>query len=69
MGVFFCREEGFGVTSGQPSLKPWPDSLRELAHRGLENPDVFEMPEVVRAGGLGVLKAIGDAGNVLHETK
>lgn len=36
---------------------------------GLENPHVFEMTEVVRAGGLGALKAIGDAGKVLHETK
>jgi type I restriction enzyme R subunit len=36
---------------------------------GLENPHVFEMPEVVRAGGLGALKAIGDAGEVLHKTK
>ncbi len=36
---------------------------------GLENPHVFEMTEVVSAGGLGALKAIGDAGKVLHETK
>jgi type I restriction enzyme R subunit len=36
---------------------------------GLENPHVFEMTEVVRAGGLGALKAIGDAGEILRETK
>jgi type I restriction enzyme R subunit len=36
---------------------------------GLENPHVFEMAEIRAAGGLGALKAIGDAGTVWHKTK
>jgi type I restriction enzyme R subunit len=36
---------------------------------GLENPHIFEMPEVKAAGGLHALKAIGAAGEVLRETK
>ncbi len=36
---------------------------------GLENPEVFQTPEVVRAGGLGALKALGKPADVLHETK
>jgi len=36
---------------------------------GLENPAVFETPEVVRAGGLDALKAVGRPSDVLKETK
>ncbi|HPW16785.1 MAG TPA: DEAD/DEAH box helicase family protein [Candidatus Aminicenantes bacterium] len=36
---------------------------------GLENPSVFETPEVVRAGGLDALKAAGRPSEVLKETK
>ena len=36
---------------------------------GLENPQVFQTPEVVRAGGLGALKALGKPAEVLQETK
>jgi type I restriction enzyme R subunit len=35
----------------------------------LENPDVFRMPDVVRAGGLGALNVVGEPGKVLLETK
>ena len=44
----------------------------QFAHggtEGLENPHIFEMAEVRAAGGLPALKAIGDAGQVLQETK
>ncbi len=36
---------------------------------GLENPDVFDTPEVVGAGGLEALKALGRPSEVLLETK
>jgi len=36
---------------------------------GLENPDVFDTPEVVGAGGLDALKALGRPSEVLLETK
>jgi type I restriction enzyme R subunit len=36
---------------------------------GLENPQVFQTPEVVRAGGLDALKALGKPAEILHETK
>lgn len=56
--------------------KPTAATLEALASQfardgtpGLENPHVFEMSEVRAAGGLGALKAIGNAGEVLHETK
>jgi type I restriction enzyme, R subunit len=36
---------------------------------GLESPQVFQMPEVVRAGGLAALRALGRPAEVLRETK
>ena len=36
---------------------------------GLENREVFQTPEVVRAGGLAALKALGKPADVLSETK
>jgi type I restriction enzyme R subunit len=36
---------------------------------GLENPKIFEVPEVAKAGGLNALKQAGNPGNVLRETK
>lgn len=36
---------------------------------GLENPQVFRTPEVVRAGGLAALKTLGSPAAVLRETK
>jgi type I restriction enzyme R subunit len=36
---------------------------------GLENPQVFQTPEVVRAGGLHALRALGQPRDVLRETK
>ena len=35
----------------------------------LENPEVFQTPEVVRAGGLGALKVLGKPADVLRQTK
>jgi len=36
---------------------------------GLENPNVFQTPEVVAAGGLKALKIVGSPGDLLRETK
>jgi type I restriction enzyme R subunit len=36
---------------------------------GLENPAVFQTPEVVRAGGLRALKTLGKPAEILMETK
>ena len=36
---------------------------------GLERPEVFETPDVVRAGGLAALKTLGKPADILHETK
>jgi len=36
---------------------------------GIENPHIFQTPEVVRAGGLAALKALGKPADVLRETK
>jgi type I restriction enzyme R subunit len=56
--------------------KPTAATLQALAGQfarggtpGLENPHVFDMAEIKAAGGLAALKAIGDAGQILHETK
>jgi len=35
----------------------------------LENPQIFQTPEVVRAGGLAALKTLGRAADILRETK
>ena len=51
-------------------------TLRALTHQfaragtdGLENPQVFQMSEVVAAGGLNALRALGKPADVLRETK
>jgi type I restriction enzyme R subunit len=36
---------------------------------GLENPQVFQTPEVTQAGGLAALKALGKPADILRETK
>ena len=36
---------------------------------GLENPHIFQTPEVSRAGGIAALRALGDSGEVVRETK
>jgi len=55
---------------------PAAATLRALAAQfaragtdGLENPAVFKAPEVARAGGLAALQALGNAADVLRETK
>jgi type I restriction enzyme R subunit len=56
----------------QPACATLKAIAAQFAHGGtdgLENPHIFEMSEVRAAGGLPALKAIGDPGQVLHQTK
>ncbi len=63
-----------GWLSGLPA--PTTATLKALAAQfaragtdGLENPQVFQTPEVMQAGGLVALKALGKPAEVLHQTK
>jgi len=63
-----------GWLSGLPA--PASATLRALTAQfaragtdGLENPQVFQTPEVVRAGGLAALKTLGKPAAILRETK
>lgn len=69
----FAYKNG-GWLSGLPAhtaatLKALSAQFGRSGTEGLENPGVFEMPEVVRAGGLDALKGLGKPADVLRETK
>ena len=51
------------------TLKAMADQFARAGTDGLENPHIFKTPEVVRAGGLSALKALGKPAEVLRETK
>jgi len=51
------------------TLKALASQFARAGTEGLENPEVFQTPEVIRAGGLTALRAIGKPADVLHETK
>ncbi len=51
------------------TLEALASQFARAGTEGLENPEVFQTPEVVRAGGLTALRAIGKPADVLHETK
>jgi type I restriction enzyme, R subunit len=51
------------------TLKALADQFTVGGTDGLENPHVFQTPEVVHAGGLAALKIIGRPADILHETK
>src|SRR5207244_13342527 len=51
------------------TLKAMASQFARAGTDGLENPQIFQTPEVVRAGGLAALKALGKPVDVLHETK
>jgi type I restriction enzyme R subunit len=51
------------------TLKALAEQFARAGTDGLENPQVFQTPEVVRAGGLGALRALGKPADVLRETK
>ncbi|MDP2857788.1 MAG: helicase-related protein, partial [Bacillota bacterium] len=51
------------------TLKALAGQFARAGTEGLENPQVFQTPEVVRAGGLSALRVIGRPADVLRETK
>jgi type I restriction enzyme R subunit len=51
------------------TLEALAEQFARAGTDGLENPQVFQTPEVVRAGGLAALKVIGKPADVLRETK
>ena len=51
------------------TLKALAGQFARVGTDGLENPNVFKVPEVVKAGGLAALKALGKPAQILRETK
>ncbi|MBI3301963.1 MAG: hypothetical protein HYZ72_07785 [Deltaproteobacteria bacterium] len=51
------------------TLKALAAQFARAGTEGLENPQIFQTPEVVRAGGLAALRAFGKPADVLRETK
>ncbi|MBI2987140.1 MAG: hypothetical protein HYY45_10285 [Deltaproteobacteria bacterium] len=51
------------------TLKALASQFARAGTEGLENPQVFQTPEVVKAGGLAALKALGKPAEILRETK
>jgi len=51
------------------TLKALAGQFAQAGTDGLENPQVFQTPEVHKAGGLAALKALGKPAEVLHQTK
>ena len=71
-GAFTYKHRGW--LAGLP--RPTSATLQALAAQfaragtdGLESPEVFQTPDVIRAGGLGALKALGKPADILRETK
>jgi type I restriction enzyme R subunit len=73
------RAEAFGYKhAGWLAGLPAPGAAtlsaltRQFAHAGtdgLESPEVFQTPEVARAGGVNALRALGKPADILRETK
>jgi type I restriction enzyme R subunit len=51
------------------TLKAIASQFARAGTDSLENPRIFETPEVVRAGGLAALKTLGKPADILRETK
>ena len=51
------------------TLKALAGQFGRTGTESLESPQVFQMPEVVRAGGLTALRTLGEPADVLHQTK
>src|SRR5207249_11253009 len=51
------------------TLKALAAQFARAGTDGLENPQVFQTPEVTQAGGLTALKALGKPADVLQQTK
>jgi len=55
--------------SAAATLKALASQFARAGTESLENPQVFDMPDVVRAGGLRALKTLSEPASVLQETK
>ncbi len=56
----------------QPTATALKAIARQFANsgtEGLENSHIFNLPEIVRAGGLNALKILGEPSAILHEAK
>lgn len=51
------------------TLKALASQFARAGTEGLENPNVFRMMEVIRAGGLTALSTLGKPSDILHDTK
>lgn len=51
------------------TLKALASQFSRTGTDGLENPQIFQTPEVVHAGGLDALKILGRPADILHKTK
>ncbi len=59
-----------GIPAGAAAtVKAIASQFARAGTEGLENPQVFEVPEVAKVGGLNALKALGKPAEVLKETK
>jgi len=69
---FTYKHQGWLATlpeKAAATLKAIAGQFAEGGTDGLENPQVFQTPEVVRAGGLHALQVVGRPADVLRETK
>lgn len=69
----FTYKNGKWLTSlpkaASNTLKAMAAQFARAGTDGIENPHIFQTPEVVQAGGLAALKALGKPAEILHETK
>lgn len=71
-GAFALKHEGWLQGLPRPTaraLSALTDQFARAGTEALENPAVFQTPEVMRAGGLSALKALGQPAEVLQQTK
>ena len=55
--------------AGAAAIRAIAAQFSRAGTEGLENPEIFQTPEVARAGGLGALKMLGRPADVLKDTK
>jgi len=51
------------------TIKALAAQFARTGTEGLENPEIFHTPDVIRAGGLAALKTLGNPADVLRDTK
>jgi len=70
--AFTYKHEGWLSKLPAPTaatLKALAAQFARAGTDGLENPEVFQTPEVQKAGGMAALKALGKPADVLQQTK